>query len=104
MHAWWRWLRACDRFDRCTRPRFGNSPQLCRLRRGGQYDEQRPQRPVRAAYAGMFYHLPLALSAHLNAGGSVVPAVVGLVSLLVSFSTQNSAHAKKSPYPAGSAA
>jgi hypothetical protein len=52
------------------------------------------------AYAGMFYHLLLAVSAHLNASGSAVPALVGLALLLVSFSTQNSARAKKSPYPA----
>jgi len=56
------------------------------------------------AYAGMLYHLLLALSAHLNAGGSAVPALVGLVLLLASFSTQNSARAKKSPYLAGSPA
>ena len=54
------------------------------------------------AYAGMLYHLLLAVSAHLHAGGSAVPALVGLVLLLVSFLTQNSARAKKSPYFAGS--
>jgi len=53
------------------------------------------------AYAGMLYHLLLAVSAHLNASGSPVPALVGLVLLFVSFSTQNSARAKKSPYLAG---
>lgn len=41
------------------------------------------------AYAGMLYHLLLAVSAHLNASGSPVPALVGLVLLFVSFSTQN---------------
>lgn len=42
------------------------------------------------AYAGMFYHLLLAISAHLNAGdGGFVPAVMGLVLLIVSFLTQN---------------
>jgi hypothetical protein len=56
------------------------------------------------AYAGMFYHLLLAVSAHLQASGSAVPALVGLAALLVSFSTQNSARAKKSPYPATSLA
>jgi hypothetical protein len=56
------------------------------------------------AYAGMFYHLLLAVSAHLHASGSAVPALVGLVALLVSFSTQNSARAKQSPYPANSGA
>jgi hypothetical protein len=53
------------------------------------------------AYSGMFYHLLLALSAHINAGdGGFVPAVIGLVLLVCSFSTQNSARTKKSPYPA----
>lgn len=52
------------------------------------------------AYAGMFYHLLLALSAHLNAGdGGFPPAVVGLIALVISFFTQNYARAKKSPYP-----
>jgi hypothetical protein len=51
------------------------------------------------AYAGMFYHLLLALSAHLNAGdGGFAPAVVGLGLLVVSFFTQNAARAKLSPY------
>lgn len=51
------------------------------------------------AYAGMFYHLLLALSAHLNAGdGGSAPAVVGLCLLVVSFFTQNAARAKQSPY------
>ncbi|MEI9430177.1 DoxX family protein [Mesorhizobium sp. Cs1299R1N3] len=52
------------------------------------------------AYAGMFYHLLLALSAHINAhDGGFIPAVVGLVALVVSFLTQNAARAKRSPYP-----
>jgi len=51
------------------------------------------------AYAGMFYHLLLAFSAHINAGdGAFIPAIVGLVALVVSFVTQNAARAKKSPY------
>lgn len=51
------------------------------------------------AYAGMLYHLLLALSAHLNAGdGGFVPAVVGLLLLVASFLTQNIARAKPSPY------
>ena len=51
------------------------------------------------AYAGMFYHLLLALSAHINAGdGGFPPAVVGLCVLIVSFLTQNAGRAKKSPY------
>lgn len=50
------------------------------------------------AYAGMFFHLLLAISAHLNAGdGGFPPALVGLVALIVSFWTQNVARAKKSP-------
>ncbi|WP_454677186.1 DoxX family protein [Achromobacter marplatensis] len=52
------------------------------------------------AYAGMFFHLLLALSAHVNAGdGGFMPAIVGLVALLISFYTQNAARAKQSPYP-----
>lgn len=53
------------------------------------------------AYAGMFYHLLLAISAHLNAGQSVeaAPAFVGLVALLVSFFTQNWARRSLSAYP-----
>jgi hypothetical protein len=51
------------------------------------------------AYAGMFYHLLLAFSAHINAGdGSFVPAVLGFIALAVSFLTQNAARTKKSPY------
>ncbi|MCP3368184.1 DoxX family protein [Bradyrhizobium cajani] len=51
------------------------------------------------AYAGMFYHLLLAFSAHINAGdGGFVPAVVGFAALIVSFLTQNAARAKKSLY------
>ena len=51
------------------------------------------------AYAGMFYHLLLAFSAHINAGdGGFIPAIVGFVALVVSFLTQNAARAKKSPY------
>ena len=58
------------------------------------------------AYAGMFYHLLLALSAHFNAGDPVgaVPAVIGLTALIVSFLTQNAARAKKSPYALATAA
>jgi hypothetical protein len=52
------------------------------------------------AYAAMFFHLLLAFSAHINVGdGEFVPAIVGLVVLLVSFFTQNSARATPSPYP-----
>lgn len=51
------------------------------------------------AYAGMFFHLLLALLAHVSAGdGGFAPAVVGLLALLVSFFTQNAARTKKSPH------
>ena len=52
------------------------------------------------AYAGMFYHLLLALSAHLNAAdyAGAIPAVVGFTMLVISFFTQNAARAKPSPY------
>lgn len=52
------------------------------------------------ACAGMFYHLLLAFSAHLNVGQTVeaAPALVGLDALLVSFATQNAARRKPSPY------
>lgn len=51
------------------------------------------------AYAGMFFHLLLAVSAHVNAGdGGFVPALVGTVLLVVSYVTQNAARAKPSPY------
>ena len=52
------------------------------------------------AYAGMFFHLLFAFSAHLHAGdGGFMPAIVGLIALIASFFTQNSARAKQSPYP-----
>lgn len=51
------------------------------------------------AYAGMFYHLILAVSAHVNvADGGYIPAVVGIVLLLVSFFTQNKARKGASTY------
>jgi hypothetical protein len=57
------------------------------------------------AYAGMFFHLLLAFSAHVNVGdGGFVPAIVGLVLLALSFSTQNAAREKKSPYGGGTIA
>ncbi|WP_064694728.1 DoxX family protein [Rhizobium aegyptiacum] len=58
------------------------------------------------AYSGMFFHLLLALSAHLNASdyeGSV-PALVGLVVLIASFLTQNAARARPSPHAPSHAA
>ena len=52
------------------------------------------------AYAGMFYHLLLAFSAHIAAGdGAFIPAVLGFLALTISFVTQNAAREKKSPYP-----
>ena len=51
------------------------------------------------AYAGIFFHLLLAMSAHISSGvGSPVAAVIGLLLLAASFYTQNQARAKKSPY------
>jgi hypothetical protein len=51
------------------------------------------------AYAGMFFHLVLAVSAHVNAGdGGFLPASIGMVLLVLSFFTQNAARAKPSPY------
>ncbi|MBV6791816.1 DoxX family protein [Xanthomonas euvesicatoria] len=51
------------------------------------------------AYAGMFFHLLLAFSAHVHAGdyAGAPPAAIGVVVLIVSFMTQNAARAKKSP-------
>jgi DoxX-like family len=52
------------------------------------------------AYAGMLYHLLLAISAHLNRNDipGAVPASVGLVLLVTSFLTQTAARAKPSAY------
>jgi hypothetical protein len=51
------------------------------------------------AYAGMFYHLLLAISAHLNAGDfGFPPATVMLICMIVSFFTQNAARKGVSPY------
>lgn len=50
------------------------------------------------AYAGMFYHLLLAISAHLNAGdGGFVSGLVALVLVAVSFLCQNAARKVPSP-------
>ena len=50
------------------------------------------------AYAGIFYHLLLAISAHLNKGdGGFAPAALGLVLLVVSFLTQNAGRDVASP-------
>jgi DoxX-like family len=51
------------------------------------------------AYAGMFFHLLLALSAHLNSGvPGWQPAAVMFVALLVSFFTQNAVRQGVSPH------
>lgn len=52
------------------------------------------------AYAGMFYHLLLSASAHLSVRkpADALPAVLGLVLLVVSFATQNIARGIPSPY------
>lgn len=51
------------------------------------------------AYAGMFYHLLQAASAHIavRKPGAAVPALVGLVLLIASFATQNAARQVPSP-------
>jgi len=51
------------------------------------------------AYTGVFFHLLLAFSAHINAGDDAfLPAVIGLIALFVSFSTQNTARDQPSPH------
>ena len=51
------------------------------------------------AYAGMFYHLLLAFSAHINSGVPGWPgAAVLFVMLLISFFTQNAVRKTQSPY------
>ena len=51
------------------------------------------------AYAGMFFHLLLAMGAHIGSGvGSPIAAIIGLLLLAASFFTQNQARRKKSPY------
>lgn len=52
------------------------------------------------AYAGIFYHLLLAALAHVGVRkpSAALPAAVGLVLLIVSFSTQNAARDVPSPY------
>ena len=54
------------------------------------------------AYAGIFFHLLLSGSAHLGVRkpGGALPAVLGLVLLVVSFTTQNAARDTASPYDA----
>lgn len=52
------------------------------------------------AYAGIFYHLLLSGSAYLGVAKpkGAVPALIGIMLLAVSFTTQNSARAEQSPY------
>ena len=51
------------------------------------------------AYAGMFYHLLLALSAHLTSGvPGWQPSAAMLALVLISFFTQNAARKVQSPY------
>jgi hypothetical protein len=51
------------------------------------------------AYAGMFYHLILAFSAHVTSGQpGWQPAVVMFALMLVSFFTQNAVRNTQSPY------
>ncbi|BEP64848.1 hypothetical protein GmRootV213_54020 (plasmid) [Variovorax sp. V213] len=52
------------------------------------------------AYAGMFFHLLLSASAHIGVRkpGGALPAAVGLVLLVASFVTQNTARDIPSPY------
>lgn len=52
------------------------------------------------AYAGIFYHLLLAALAHVGVRkpSAALPAAVGLVLLIASFTTQNAARDVPSPY------
>lgn len=52
------------------------------------------------AYAGMFYHLILSGMAHLGVRNpkSALPAALGIIFLIASFSTQNAARDLQSPY------
>ncbi|MCI0997741.1 DoxX family protein [Pseudomonas corrugata] len=52
------------------------------------------------AYAAALCHLLLSASAHIGVRkpGGALPAAVGLVLLITSFATQNSAHEVSSPY------
>jgi hypothetical protein len=52
------------------------------------------------AYAGIFYHLILSGSAHLGVRKpkGAIPAAAGLILLVISFATQNSAREISSPY------
>lgn len=54
------------------------------------------------AYAGVFYHLLLSALAHVGVRQprGALPAAVGLVCLVVSFTTQNAARDIPSPYGA----
>ncbi|MGV6484090.1 DoxX family protein [Stenotrophomonas indicatrix] len=58
------------------------------------------------AYAGILYHLILSGMAHLSVGKpkGAIPAMLGLVFLVASFSTQNLARDTPSPYAPAAAA
>lgn len=58
------------------------------------------------AYAGIFYHLLLSGLAHLGVHKpkDAAPAIVGLVLLIASFLTQNTAREVSSPYVAAATA
>ena len=50
------------------------------------------------AYAGIFFHLILAISAHLNVGdGGSVPALTALALMVISFLSQNAGRKVASP-------
>ncbi|KPA04413.1 DoxX family protein [Pantoea agglomerans] len=52
------------------------------------------------AYAGIFFHLILSALAHLGVRkpGGALPAIIGLALLATSFTTQNTARERPSPY------
>jgi hypothetical protein len=58
------------------------------------------------AYAGIFYHLILSGLAHLGVRKpkGAIPAVLGLIFLVASFTTQNAARELQSPYAPAAAA
>lgn len=58
------------------------------------------------AYAGMLFHLLLAVIAHVGVrkAKEAVPAVIGLLLLITSFVTQNAARDLPSPYAAATEA
>lgn len=60
---------------------------------------RRPVWLAQLAYAGAFYHLILAITAHVGAGDpNFIPAVVGLALLIVSWASQNIARSPDAAY------